>query len=209
MNNRHDFLVVNDWARHSSWAHGFMRFYAGQGIALFALLLVAGWWWARRSGDPRRMAVALWAGLATLIAVGINQPIVNSVQEKRPYDAITGTFLLVKRSADYSFPSDHTTMAGAVAAGLLLLSWRLGLLAVAAALFMAFARVYVGAHYPGDVLAGLAVGAAVAVAGYYALVPLLIRVVTRLEQTPLRPLLSGRPDQATPHTRPNSPATAR
>ena len=57
-------------------------------------------------------------------------------------------------------------MAGAVAAGLLLVSRRLGLVAAVAALLMAFSRVYIAAHYPWDVLAGLALGAAVAPLGW-------------------------------------------
>lgn len=190
--NRHDFEVVNDFARRTPWLHGSMKLYAGAGVAIFALLLLAGWWIARGRDSPRAMAVAVWAGLGTVAAVGVNQPIVNAVKEKRPYVAMPHALLLVHRSADFSFPSDHTTMAGAVAAGLLLLSWRLGVLAVLAALLMAFARVYVGAHYPGDVLAGLAVGAAVAVGGYFALVPLLTRAVDRLGRTPLRPALTAR-----------------
>lgn len=75
LNNRHDFLVVNGWARHTAWLHGFMKLYAGDGVALFALFLVIGWWLARRSDSPRQMATALWAGLGTLAAVGVNQPI--------------------------------------------------------------------------------------------------------------------------------------
>ncbi len=55
---------------------------------------------------------------------------------------------------DFLLPSDHAVMAGAVAAGLLLAHRRLGALAAAAALLMAFARVYIGAHYPWDVLGG-------------------------------------------------------
>jgi undecaprenyl-diphosphatase len=189
--NRHDFVVVNHFARHTGWLHGFMKLYAGYGVVLFALLLLAGWWVARRAGSPRRMAVALWAAAGTVVAVGLNQPIVGAVKEKRPYVTMPHSLVLVHRSADFSFPSDHATMAGAVVAGLLLVSWRLGLLALLAALVMCFARVYVGVHYPGDVLAGLGVGAATIVVGYYLVVPMLATVVSWLERrTPLRPLLA-------------------
>ena len=46
----------------------------------------------------------------------------------------------------------------AMAAGLFLVSWRLGAVASVFAVLMAFARVYVGVHFPQDVMAGLAVG---------------------------------------------------
>ena len=50
---------------------------------------------------------------------------------------------------DFSFPSDHATVAGAVAGGLGIVDRRLGRIAVGLAVLMAAARVYVGAHYPG------------------------------------------------------------
>ena len=67
-------------------------------------------------------------------------------------------------------------MAGAVAAGLWLVSVRLGLIATVAAVLMAFTRVYIGAHYPWDVIAGVAVGATVTVLGWL----LLARTLTGL-----------------------------
>lgn len=53
-------------------------------------------------------------------------------------------------------------MAGAVAVGLLFVNRRLGVLATVLALLMAMTRVYVGAHFPADVLAGLVLGGLVA-----------------------------------------------
>jgi undecaprenyl-diphosphatase len=63
---------------------------------------------------------------------------------------------------DWSFPSNHATIASAAAVGLAL-AWRALLPWVAAmALLMVFSRVFVGVHYPRDVVVGLLLGAAVA-----------------------------------------------
>src|SRR2546430_14655888 len=125
--------AINHFARATGWLHPAMVAYAGYGVVVFALLLVAGWWLARRSGQPRVMAAALCAGAATLLAVAINQPIVGAVARARPYTAHPGLLVLAHRSADFSFPSDHATMAGAAALGLWLVSPWLGALAAVAA----------------------------------------------------------------------------
>ena len=48
-------LSVNDFARATPWLHGPLVLYAGYGLVVFAGLLVAGWWIARKAGDPVRM----------------------------------------------------------------------------------------------------------------------------------------------------------
>lgn len=182
---------INTFARHTGWLHAPLLGFAAYGVVLLGLLLVAGWWLARDRG-PRTMAAALWAGAATLLAVAVNQPMVNSFHEARPYTDHPHLLVLATRSADYSFPSDHAVMAGAVAAALWLVDRRLGLIATAVAVVMAFARVYIGAHYPRDVLVGLAVGAGVALLGWALLARPLTWLVTRLTRTPLRPFLTSR-----------------
>jgi membrane-associated phospholipid phosphatase len=159
------FFDVNSLARHTGWWHGPMLAYAQYGVVVFGLLLFAGLL-VTRHAPSRHLAGAGWASLAVLVAVAVNQPITHIVNEARPYTTHPHVLLLASRSSDLSFPSDHAVMAGAVAAGLLLVSRRLGLVATAAALLMAFVRVYVGAHYPWDVIAGLAVGVGVAVLGW-------------------------------------------
>lgn len=190
------FRAVNAFSRATGWLHAPVTAYAKFGVVVFALLLLWGWWTARGTGDPAKVAAALWAPVGTLVAVGLNQPIVHGVHEARPYTALPHVLVLVSRSADYSFPSDHATMAGAVTAGLFLVGYRFGLVSLVAALMMAFARVYVGAHFPGDVLAGLAVGAAVALVGFVVLRRVLVWLVGALVRTPLRPLLTGAPKAA-------------
>jgi membrane-associated phospholipid phosphatase len=192
------FLLVNHFAQATVWLHGAVAGYASYGVVLFAVLLLAGWWYARSRLESTVMGAALWAPVGVLVALGVNQLAVAAVSEPRPYAVLDHPLLLLAATTDPAFPSDHAVMAGAAAAGLWLVSRRLGLVGTVAAALMAAARVYVGAHWPGDVLVGLILGAAVTLAGYRLLRPLLAGSVTRLERTPLRPLLTRAPARPEP-----------
>lgn len=187
------YLDLNHIARDNSWANGFMHWYALYGgVAILALLILVAWWRARyRDNAPRAVAMVVWTVLGTLVALGVNQIISHAVGEARPYSVIHGALVLVPRAHDFSFPSDHATAAGAIIMGLLLVDRPMATLAAILGFFLAFARVYVGAHYPGDVVAGLAVGAFVVLV----LSPLAMAIIgwitSRLARTPLRPLVAS------------------
>ena len=187
------FLSVNDFARSTRWLHGPLVLYAGYGLVVFAGLLVAGWWIARKAGDPARMAAALWAPAGILLALAVNQPIVAAVNESRPYASLPDILVLATPTTDPGFPSDHAMVAGAVTAGLFLVDRRLGWVTAAAAALMAFSRVYIAAHYPLDVVVGLLLGAAVSLAGYFLVRRVLLRMVLALQDTRLRPLFTTSP----------------
>jgi len=178
------FLRVNDFARTSTWLHAPAVAYAKYGLVVFAALILVGVW--RRRGDSDRLlAAAIWAGLGTLLAVAVNQPVAALVAETRPYAAHPTALVLIDRTTDWSFPSDHAVMAGAAAVGLFIVSKRLGAVAFVAALLMAATRVYVGAHYPHDVVAGLVLGAAVAGIGWLLLHRPLTWMVHRARSLPV------------------------
>ncbi|KAB2808524.1 phosphatase PAP2 family protein [Pimelobacter simplex] len=187
------FRAVNHLARATPWLHGPARLFAEYGVGLFAVLLLLSWWSARRDGDPRRVAAALWAPVGALVALGLNQLLVATFAEPRPFTVVPDALVLVTRSTDPSFPSDHSVMAGAVAVGILLAQGRRVLTGVTLglAVLMAATRVYVGAHFPLDVLAGLLVGAAIALASYRLVRPLAVRLVEAVGRTPGRVLVRG------------------
>ena len=94
----------------------------------------------------------------------VNQPIARAVDRLRPYIAHPHTHLLIARSSDPSFPSDHATAAFAIATAVGLYDRRFGMTLVVLGAVLAVSRVYVGTHYPTDVVGGALIGIAVALA---------------------------------------------
>lgn len=126
------------------------------GVPILVALVALQWWRSWNRTFVRHVLVA--AGVSFLLGLGLNQIILLFVHRIRPYD-VGVTHLLIPPSADWSLPSDHATATMSIAAAFLLhRMWREGAFFLAAALLMMFARVYVGIHYAGDVLAGAMTG---------------------------------------------------
>lgn len=194
--DRHLYLDANSVSRHTHWAHGFMAAYANwAGLVVLALLLVGGWLWSRRRPDAVQGFVAcLLGGLSGAIAVGINHFVSKAVARVRPCHALAAHHhltVILSCAHDYSFPSDHATIAGGFAMGLVFFSRRLAVLAWLLALFLAFARVYAGVHYPADVIAGLLLGSAIAVIVWIVLRRPALAIAGWVTRTPLRPLIAA------------------
>jgi undecaprenyl-diphosphatase len=167
--------AVNTLAGHAAPLDFLMIWVSEIGVPLL-VLAVAGQWWRKREREHTRH-VLLAAGLAFLLGLAFNQAILHFVHRMRPYD-VGVTHLLIARSADFSFPSDHATATFAIAATFLLHSMRrLGYWFLAAASIMIFSRVYVGTHYVSDVFGGAATGTIAAM-----LVRVIYRKNTRLNK---------------------------
>jgi undecaprenyl-diphosphatase len=131
--------------------------------------------WRSRRLERRRGAVAatVSAGIALLLVI----PISDAVDRARPFVAHPHVaHRLIAHASDAGFPSDHATGAFAIATAMLLFDPLIGVLLLVLAAIVIFARVYVGVHYPGDVIGGALLGAAVALLLY---LPPLRRLLTR------------------------------
>jgi undecaprenyl-diphosphatase len=109
---------------------------------------------------PRTRSVALRAAVAVACALTLNAFIGVVWERSRPFAAGAGQ-AWVSHAANGSFPSHHLT-AQWVVAGVLLLDRRTrvwGLLFGLLGLPMAWARIYLGVHYPSDMMGAFAMGA--------------------------------------------------
>ncbi|MET8503572.1 phosphatase PAP2 family protein [Streptomyces sp. NPDC004787] len=163
------------------WFDRVMEFTGEYGIVLGLVLVVLGCWWSVRrraatADSVSGLAALLWAPLAAGIALLVNVPIRGFVERPRPFKDHQGLEVLVAGKTDFSFVSDHATLTMAVAVGVFIAHRRFGLLAIGLALAEAFCRVYMGVHYPTDVVGGLALGTAVALL----LAPLALALLTPL-----------------------------
>ena len=111
-------------------------------------------------------------GIASILALGIGALITNAALKNmfartRPYEVIDGLILLVERQSDFSFPSGHSCASFAAATVCYkMFPKKYGVPALGLAALIAFSRLYVGVHYPSDVIAGTLIGILAAMAAY-------------------------------------------
>ncbi|MDX2810313.1 phosphatase PAP2 family protein, partial [Streptomyces scabiei] len=157
---------INGLAKDApTWLDRVMEFVGEYGL-LFAMVLLILWcWWGvrKRGGEDAAVSVAalMWAPLAAGVAVLVNVPIRGFVERPRPFLDHEGLEVLVSGKTDYSFVSDHATLIMAMAVGLFVANRKFGMVGLVIGLLGGFIRVYMGVHYPTDVIGGFALGTAV------------------------------------------------
>jgi membrane-associated phospholipid phosphatase len=176
--NSFDFAAVNyinSFAGHVQWfdalMHGFTTNYLLKGAPLMALVYAC--WFiqekdsvATRANRARLLAAIAASVLAPvvvrLIAISlptrvrpVNDPLIHF---RLPLTMVPGRAVAFDWSC---FPSDTAALYFALVMGVITVSRRLGLVALALAVTASFARVYTGVHYPTDIAAGALVGVVV------------------------------------------------
>ncbi len=104
----------------------------------------------------------------------------NVVKRERPYHTYTGIFPN-KIESDYAFPSGHTSSAFATATSLAITTkkWYVAVPAFAWSASVGYSRIYLGQHYPSDVIMGAVVGTSSAIVCHWASKQLLKRKKTK------------------------------
>lgn len=148
-------LYIQEHIR-KEWMNGFWR--------AITFLGDGGWFWILLAVVLLIMKKTRKAGVAAAIALVIgalitNVCLKNLVARVRPYDTYSALIPIVKRPIDWSFPSGHTCASFASAfVYFRLLPKKYGIPALVLACMIAFSRLYLGVHYPTDVLAGFLIG---------------------------------------------------
>ncbi|MBI3070726.1 MAG: phosphatase PAP2 family protein [Deltaproteobacteria bacterium] len=137
----------------------------GDAIVLAPLVLALLFFVNRAKFAPRFALVAIATASASVVTMVAK----HAINRARPLAALGAATVHVvgKPVFERALPSGHATVAATVWLSLALIfpRWRIPLIAVA--LISGYSRIYVGAHYPADVLAGFAVGTAFVVATHY------------------------------------------
>jgi undecaprenyl-diphosphatase len=184
------FHAIYSLSLHHHWLGSLFHGIEQASIPFMVVATAALWLFARPGGD-RKWKLAAGSGFAAAAVAFVGNFVIHSIWDRpRPYEthAIAHPW---SSSTDASFPSDHASIAIAIAFAVLAFDVSAGAVLLAAAALIAVGRVFIGAHYPGDILASLAVAAVAAVVVVRLARPVVgavVRAVERLTDPLLRPL---------------------
>jgi len=152
--------AINQFVYHHAWLGRELNALETWAVPVIAVATFALWLLARPGGTRKWKFASAYALGSAALALLINQAIGMIWHRQRPFAAHPAAHVWGSRSHDPSFPSDHASAAFGIAFAVFLFDRVVGSVFLAAAAVIGAGRVFIGAHYPLDVLAGCLVGLA-------------------------------------------------
>ncbi|MGG3522546.1 undecaprenyl-diphosphatase [Bacillus pseudomycoides] len=148
------FRWINDLGKQNPSLNPMMVFVAE--YMLYALILGVLIYWFTRNNKNRMMIIQ--GGLAFIVAEIIGKIVGQFYSHHQPFAVLSNVNQLVEHEIDNSFPSDHTILFFSICVSIWLVRKKEGWLWLMLAFCVAISRIWVGVHYPIDVVTGALVG---------------------------------------------------
>lgn len=149
--------LLNQYALKSAILDGIAVFFANwSGYLMVAVFLF--FLWRKRAAISKKTKIFASCFLPAIISrFGIAVLIRSLYYRPRPYltDAVN---MLIDKGQEASFPSGHAAFFFAFSLAVYYQNKKLGAVFLALSVLMSFARIFVGVHWPSDILAGIVVG---------------------------------------------------
>lgn len=146
------FQAINQWAGANPFIDDVMVFISQYALFLYAGLFLLLW----IKGNDKMKRSVLYAGCAGILALLLNGVIATFYFEPRPF-VDHAVHLLITHAKDASFPSDHTSGAFALAIAMFVRHRNWGYPMLVLAILTGFSRIFIGFHYPLDIVGSIVV----------------------------------------------------
>jgi undecaprenyl-diphosphatase len=173
--------AIANVALHHHWLGSL--FHAIEAVSIPLMVVLTGLlWFLSRPGPERKWKLACASGFAAAAVAYVVNFVIHHVHDRaRPYEAHSFRHPW-SSSTDASFPSDHTSLSFAIAFAVVTFDRTAGAVFLVLAALIGVGRLFIGAHYPGDVLASVLVGLIAAWVVVRLLRPLVAWVVRHVER---------------------------
>ncbi|MEK5173934.1 undecaprenyl-diphosphatase [Heyndrickxia sp. FSL W8-0496] len=154
--NYNIFKSINQFAGYHPFLDGLMAGVSKYALMVYAIVLLLIWFF----GKDHYKKTVVYATITGVLGLMINFIIGHIYSEPRPF-VTHKVHLLLDHAADSSFPSDHATGAFSLALAVLFVHRKIGVSMLLFAILTGFSRIYVGHHYPFDILGSFIVSLAI------------------------------------------------